>query len=60
MSRDAVDGLVGVTPGGNLPGGPGAVDLSTSPTWGATGSTYEQFSGGNPLDLDLSSQDYDP
>ena len=57
---DSVDSIVGVTPGGGLPGGPGAVDLSTSPTWSATGTTYEQFSGGNPFDLDLSTQDYNP
>ena len=56
----ANDGLVGVTPGGSLPGGPGAVDLSTSATWSATGSTYEWFSGGNLFDLDLSAQDYIP
>lgn len=56
----ATDGLVGVTPGGLVPGGAGAVDLSTSATWSATGSTYEQFIGGNPFDLDLSAQDYDP
>lgn len=56
----ATDGIVGVTPGSNIAGGPGAVDLSTSATWSATGSTYEQFSFGNPFDLDLSAQDYIP
>ena len=56
----ATDGIAGVTPGGNIPGGPGAVDLSTSAIWPATGSTYEQFNFGNPFDLDLSAQDYDP
>jgi hypothetical protein len=45
-------GLVGLTPGGGLPGGPGAVDLSTSATWSATGSTYESFRiSPNPQDL---------
>jgi hypothetical protein len=52
-------GLVGVTPGGSFAGGPGAVDLSTSPTWSATGSTYQQFLiSRNPFDLELSTQDY--
>ncbi len=56
---DATDGIVGVTPGGGNAGGPGAVDISSSPTWGATGSTYEQFLFGT-FDLELSSTDYNP
>lgn len=51
----AVDGIAGVTPGGNIAGGPGAVDLSTAGSLSAGGSAYEQFSVGNPFDLANSS-----
>ena len=60
LGIDALDAIVGVTPGFGTPGGPGAVNLSSSATWGATGSTYEQFIGGNTFDLDLTSTDYNP
>ncbi|HSR68373.1 MAG TPA: pre-peptidase C-terminal domain-containing protein [Acidobacteriota bacterium] len=54
-SVTAVDGIVGVTPGGNIPGGPGAVDLSAAGGLSASGSTYEQFTFGNPFDLAMMS-----
>ena len=43
----AGDGIAGITPGGSIPGGPGAVDLSSSANWPVTGSVYEV----NPGDL---------
>jgi hypothetical protein len=47
---DSVDNIVGVTPGGGATD-PGPVDLSSSPVWPATGTTYEQF-GTSPNDLE--------
>ena len=59
-SVTANDGLAGVTPGGSIPGGPGAVDLSSSGTWSVSGSTYEQFTFSNPFDLDAQTLNFEP
>jgi hypothetical protein len=41
----ASDGLAGITPGGSIAGGPGAVDLSSSANWPVSGSVYEVSPG---------------
>lgn len=47
----ALDGLVGVSPGGGA-ANPGESDLSTGGTWSVSGVTFEQFTGAaDPFDL---------
>ena len=53
----ATDGLAGVTEG-NGAADPGPTDLSAAPSLSAAGTTYEQFDGGNPNDLELEVLEY--
>ncbi len=55
----ALDGLVGVTPGGGA-ANPGQSDLSTSIDWPVAGSTFQLFTFGNPFDLDFSLLRFNP
>ena len=55
----ASDGIAGVTEGGGV-ADPGVTDLSANPAQSATGTTYEQFTFGNPNDLSGITVDYTP
>ena len=53
------DAIVGVTEGGGA-ADPGETDLSAGGPFSASGTTYEQFTGGgDPLDLDNQTVDFD-
>ncbi|HLU05037.1 MAG TPA: pre-peptidase C-terminal domain-containing protein [Woeseiaceae bacterium] len=56
---DAPDNIVGVTEG-NGAADPGPSDLSTSPTWPASGTTYEEFPLQAPNDLAGSTITFEP
>lgn len=47
----ALDGLVGVTPGGGA-ANPGETDLSAATSLSVVGTTYELFTASDPFDLD--------
>ena len=55
----ASDGIAGVTEGGGA-ADPGETDLSANPSQSASGTTYEQFSFGDPTDLSGVTVDYNP
>ena len=59
-SLTAVDALVGLSPGGNLEGDPGATDLSAAGSLSADGVTYELFTLGGPFDLSGTTIQFDP
>ena len=56
---DAPDNIVGVTEG-NGAADPGPSDLSTSPIWPASGTTYEEFPLQAPNDLAGSTITFEP
>ena len=56
---DSPDNIVGVTEGGGV-ADPGPSDLSGSPTWPGSGTTYEEFTIGTPNDLEGSTITFDP
>ncbi|MGH8495991.1 MAG: pre-peptidase C-terminal domain-containing protein [Gammaproteobacteria bacterium] len=58
-SVGSADNIVGVTEGGGA-ADPGPSDLSSSPTWPVTGTTYEQFTFGSPNDLEGSTIIFTP
>lgn len=55
----AIDGIAGVTEGGGA-ADPGGSNLSSMVNWSATGTTYEQFHGGNPNDMSGKNLIYTP
>ncbi len=56
----ALDGIVGVTQGGGA-ANPGETNFSAGGSFSATGTTYEQFTGGgDPFDLDFMSLLFTP
>lgn len=58
-SLTAADAIVGVTQG-NGAANPGQSDLSSSPTWPALGTTYQQFTLASPNDLGNTSLSFLP
>jgi hypothetical protein len=56
---DSPDNIVGVTEGTGA-ADPGPSDLSGSPTWPASGTTYEEFTVGTPNDLEGTTITFEP